>query len=266
MLQLIRETTPPFILKFIKRLFLSKYGWHGNYKSWEQALSKSEGYGSEKILKQVRTSSLKVKNGEASYERDGVLFYKPAYSLPVILTLMLSLTKSKVINVIDFGGSLGNVYFQTKRFLDVVDNVSWNVVEQKQFVDIGKAEFEDNQLKFYYSISECLLQENPNVLLLSSVLQYLERPYEMLEEMLETSYDFILIDRTPYSLNNKDVIKLQKVPPSIYKASYPCWFFSEKNLKGILIDKGYSMIEEFESLEGGMNSYTFKGMIWKRND
>jgi putative methyltransferase (TIGR04325 family) len=98
------------------------------------------------------------------------------------------------------------------------------------------------------------------------VLQYLERPYEMLEEMLEAKFDFILIDRTPYSLNNEDVIKLQKVPPSIYKASYPCWFLSEMHLKDYLIDRDYKLIEEFDSIEGRMNNYTFKGMIWKKND
>jgi putative methyltransferase (TIGR04325 family) len=247
-------------------MFSYKYGWHGNYQSWESALSESEGYDSEKIINKVRVSSMKVKNGEAAYERDGVLFYKSAYSTPLISTLMLSLAKSKVLNILDFGGSLGNAYYQTKKFLDEVSNVSWSVVEQKHFVDVGNAEFKDDRLKFYYSITECIIKEKPNVLLLSSVLQYLERPYEMLEEMLEAKFDFILIDRTPYSLNNEDVIKLQKVPPSIYKASYPCWFLSEMHLKDYLIDRDYKLIEEFDSIEGRMNNYTFKGMIWKKND
>ncbi len=266
MKQFIKEIMPPFILNYLSRLLKSKYGWHGEYDSWKNALDDSAGYDSENILAKVRASALKVKNGEAAYERDSVLFFKPDYSVPVLATLMLSLAKSNRISVLDFGGSLGNAYFQTKTFLDELKDVTWSVVEQAHFVDIGNSEFKNDRLKFYHSISECASKEKPNVLLLSSVLQYLEKPYEMLDEMLELNFDFILIDRTPISLVNRNVIKLQKVPPSIYKASYPCWFLNELDLIDKFAERRYKLVEEFETSEGQTGKCVFKGMILKKND
>ena len=36
-------------------------------------------------------------------------------------------------------------------------------------------------LNFFYSIKECLESQNPDVILFSGVLQYLEHPYDFLE-------------------------------------------------------------------------------------
>jgi len=48
----------------------------------EEAMELSTGYDSERILGKVRDSLLKVKRGEAVYERDSVLFDKVQYSWP----------------------------------------------------------------------------------------------------------------------------------------------------------------------------------------
>jgi len=230
----------------------------------QEAQNNSIGYDSDKILQTVKNSLIKVKNGEAVYERDSVIFDEIQYSWQLLTGLMFaSAKKGGVLKVCDFGGSLGSTYYQNKKFLDKLDDVLWGVVEQKHFVDIGKKEFEDDRLKFFYSVDECVEKEKSNVLVLSSVLQYIEKPYELLDDILKNDFEYILIDRTPFSKIGEK-ITLQIVPPTIYEASYPCRFFEQDKFINYFTKNGYEQFEEFDSLDGENNDYVFKGMILEK--
>ncbi len=37
--------------------------------------------------------------------------------------------------------------------------------------------FEDEQLKFYHNLDECIRERQPDTILFLSVIQYLEKPY-----------------------------------------------------------------------------------------
>jgi putative methyltransferase (TIGR04325 family) len=73
------------------------------------------------------------------------------------------------LTVLDFGGSLGSTYFQNRKFLNFIGDLSWNIVEQPHFVKTGRLYFQNEILHFYYDVEECVKKENPNVLILSSV-------------------------------------------------------------------------------------------------
>ena len=105
-------------------------------------------------------------------------------------------------------------------------------------------EFTNDQLRFYPSIEECLRIEKPNVLLLSSVIQYLPRPYDFLADALRHGFDYVIIDRTAFMGNGQDRLTVQHVPASIYKASYPAWFLSEKRFSACF-DERYELVYEF---------------------
>ena len=262
MKQIVKNLIPPVLMDIFRKIKPNKYGWKGSYSTWEEAKKVSIGYDSKEILQKVRASLLKVKNKEAVFERDSVIFDKIQYSWPLLAGLMYACVKSKgELRVLDFGGSLGSTYFQNKKFLDEIEEVSWSIVEQKHFVDVGKKDFKDSRLKFYYDIETCKKEQNPNILVLSSVLQYIEKPYELMKSILKNSFDFILIDRTPFA--KKRQIRLQMVPPQIYDASYPCWFFEENELLHFLKDQGYVVIEEYDALDGKYEDYYFKGYILK---
>ncbi|HRP59240.1 MAG TPA: hypothetical protein PK833_02995, partial [Vicingus sp.] len=74
---MLKELLPPILVKYLSSFF---YGWTGNYKSWEEAQKKCSGYDSEIIFNRVKNALLKVKSGEAVFERDSVIFYKIQYS------------------------------------------------------------------------------------------------------------------------------------------------------------------------------------------
>lgn len=209
----------------------NKYGWFGDYKDWSELVALSGGYESDLILNKTRDSLLKIKNGEAVYERDSVLFDEKIYPYSVIAALLYAaINCNNSLNVIDFGGSLGSTYYQVRDFIPSGLDVHWSVVEQKDYVNCGKTMFEDDILKFHPTIADSMSTKKADILLLSGVVQYLEKPHEFLNELKKFDFKYILIDRTAFICdNNPDRLTLQIVSPEIYEAKYPSWFFNEKN-------------------------------------
>jgi len=260
MKRFLRLTLPPIIYKLFYR---SKYGWFLGVKDWDDAVYETIGYNDESILKKVFESVKLVKEGKACFERDSVAFTEPDYHYPTLSGILWIATLEKnYLNIIDFGGSLGSFYYQHKKMLPIY--VKWNIVEQSNFVNLGRDELQDDVLKFYYDIDNCLKENNPNLFILSSVLQYIKNPFELLNKILSYRFKYILIDRTGFTKNKKDFVAIQKVDPSIYKASYPCWFFNSE--KFLSYFSQYEMIFKFDSLDvyNLKNTYS-KGFLFKLN-
>lgn len=261
---LIKELSPPLVLRTMTGLF---YGWKGNYSSWQEAASKASGYDTDVIFNRVKNALLKVKNGEAVYERDSVIFDKIHYSFPLLSALSVVALKNKgKLNIIDFGGSLGSSYFQNRHFFKELDEFNWCVVEQKHFVDEGKKNFSDKHLHFFHDVESCAKNHKIDVLLLSSVLQYLEKPHDFLESVLKMNIPYIIIDRAPLLEEGTDRITIQKVPKSIYDAQYPCWLLSEKKLMSQL-QEHYELVFEHKTEETiNINNAAFKAFFFQRKN
>ena len=246
----IKKVLPSRIISFFAGL---RYGWYGDFSSWNEAAIRSTGYDSQIILEKVKYSLLMVRDGLAPYERDSVIFSEVQYSFPLLSGLMwIAAQNSGKLNVLDYGGSLGSSYFQNKRFLDSLSDVHWCIVEQPNFVQAGLDDFSSDRIHFFYSIDECLKSYKIDVVLFSSVLQYLEDPYELLEEIKSGDFDYVIIDRTPF-VKGEDRITIQKVSPIIYKAKYPCWFFNKTKFLNFM-NQSYELILEFDALDRELES------------
>ena len=262
----LREFLPPIAYKILRELTGS---WRGNYPDWKTAQKKSIGYDSDIILHKVRDSLLKVKNGEAEYERDSVLFDRIEYSWPLLSVLLWSALQNKgVLDLVDFGGSLGSCYYQNKKFISNLKEVHWNIVEQDEFVKMGRRDFASKQLSFYNSIEECFSDYNPSLLLINSTLSYIEEPYSLLQRLLKQNFKHVFFDRTPFFNDsiNKDRITIQKVPSSIYPASYPAWIFNKPNLVDFFNKSGYELVEDFYTNDMPGFGFCFQGLIFQKVD
>jgi putative methyltransferase (TIGR04325 family) len=228
-----------------------QYGWFGDYPNWDELVNSADGYNAENILKKTKDALLQVKNGTAVYERDSVLFDKIVYPFPLLTCLFRSAALLKrPINILDFGGSLGSTYFQTKNLLGKDICASWNIVEQQHYAAAGKEHFEDDHLKFFSSIEACLQVQKIDLILFSSSIQYLPEPHLLLERLAAYNFDFLVFDRTAFHHGEKDRLTLQIVPPEIYKAAYPSWFFHEESfLKHFT--SGYTIVCDFTSYVEG---------------
>jgi len=264
----IKDFIPPIAQKLVSRLRPRQYGWFGDYSTWDEAARNSSGYDADAILQKVKEALLKVKSGEAAYERDSTLFDRIEYSWPSLAVLMWVAAQNEgKLNVLDFGGSLGSTYFQNRKFLSDLENVKWNIVEQAIFVEYGKKFFEDDRLRFFETIESCFHENHVQVVVFSCVLQYLEFPFKYLDQAFRFHPPFIIIDNMPFLKQGKDRITIQKVPPEIYSASYPCWFLNRSKFLEVFHEQ-YELIADFKSslsisLDG--NFVPYEGFIFKRN-
>jgi putative methyltransferase (TIGR04325 family) len=227
----------------------------------------SSGYDSAVIAEHVAHGARQVLRGDAAFERDSVAFRTPEFNHPLIAALLRAATLSRnVLRVVDFGGSLGSSYYQSRHYLSGVDELAWTVVEQPAFASIGRAEFSDDIISFTEDLDAALLNGPPNVLLLSSVLQYLAAPHDFLDSVVPRAPSFVILDRMPLLSEGRDRLMVQNVPPSIYRASYPAWFL-DRDLLLAHFASHYRIFDEFESFERWnmpWGNITSRGFILER--
>lgn len=263
--KITRDWCPPVLLGWI-RLMRGANGlsFSGDFSSWGEAERNSSGYDAAEVLQRVSAAALKVKHGEAVFERDSVCFHHAEFRWPVLACLLsVAAARGGHLNVLDFGGSLGSFYFQHRQFFLNLKQVEWFVVEQKQFVQFGQAHIQDDVLHFYESVKSCIQEGSSDVVLLSSVLQYLEDPTGTLTSLAETRASYILVDRTPFITGFQNRLTVQKVPKEIYDASYPAWFFSEENFIATMKSLNYHLVLEF-SCDEHADIGEYKGMFFER--
>lgn len=261
---LLLDLTPPAIARLALRLRDRRRGaapgLSGDYATWEEAKAASSGYGGEAILEKTRAALLRVRDDAAIHERDSVLFDAAQYSWPVLAGLLWAAARSGGrLNVLDFGGSLGSSFFQHRVFLRELSDLRWNIVEQPAHVAAGRTSFEDGVLKFYGSIAECVSDTVPNVALLSGVLQYLERPYDVLASLLALPCRCVIVDRTPFWDGDHDRVGVQRVDPRIFDASLPAWVFSRRGFDAYAAKHG-SVVAEFDAVDNAAG-LEYKGFI-----
>ena len=135
---MLKDLIPPALLRISRKVIKSGVSFSGSFGTWEEAEKNSIGYDSDVIFEKTRNALLKVKSGEATHERDSVLFDEIQYSWPLLAGLMwVAARNGGVLNVMDFGGSFGSTYFQNKAFLRCLPSVRWNIVEQPKHVQAG---------------------------------------------------------------------------------------------------------------------------------
>jgi putative methyltransferase (TIGR04325 family) len=238
-------------------------GWFGDYPNWQAANAAAQGYDDAAILQRVLEAARKVQRGEAAFERDAVTFDTPEYSEHLLRIFdKIAAENGGKLSVLDFGGSIGSSFFQYQTVLKKY-NLTWCVVEQKHFVDAGKAEFETDTLHFEYSIAAACEKYQPNLIFVSSVLQYLENPYEWIEQFAATRVPYLLIDMQPVTDKQKDRITVQRVPASIYRASYSCHLLAKKNLLNAL-QQPYQLLESFDAWAQVFRDCFYKGYFLAR--
>lgn len=252
------------ITRWLKRMSLQfkPYGFKGNFHTWQEAQSHCKGYDDSKILQRVLSATQAVKEGKAAYERDGVLFSEPSYDWFMLSCLFHVHHKQKSLNVIDFGGALGSIYFQHKELLSEIEKLHWMVVEQESFVAAGRNEIAAGPLEFYPGIQEASNAHSVDLILFRCVLPYLEHPYKILEEAKALQPPFIMIDKNPF-ISGKDRICIQKVPANIVDSSYPAWFFNKQKMLDFMSDMYVPFLEQTEQDMVNIAS-SYDGILFRR--
>ncbi|QIP01739.2 methyltransferase, TIGR04325 family [Bradyrhizobium symbiodeficiens] len=179
------------------------------------------------------------------FERDGVVFSTPIVPFELLTFLLRAAGRSGgTLKVLDFGGSLGSTYRQCRPFLDHLRQLRWNVVEQPAMVEIGKARFADDQLRFFDRIGDATEGSAPDVVIFSGVLQYLDDPYHVLAEACACGASTIIVDRNPVCALAQDVLAVQVVSSDIFPARLPFRIFGAGMIENAM-GSAYRKVAEF---------------------
>jgi putative methyltransferase (TIGR04325 family) len=236
--------------------------YRGNYSTWEQARLACEGYDAASILERVRAATRLVCDGKAAYERDGIAFPKAWRSQHLQDALERVVTPPDGLRVLDFGGSLGSLYWQHRDCLERRGRVLWRVVEQPHFVDVGRREFASDGLSFWASLEEAMHGWSAHTLLVSGVLQYLSDPLGFLQSALAQGFPYVIIDRLPLLAGTARRLTIEFVPPDLGLASYPAWFLGEDLVLPLFASR-YDLLTGWKTVleDGVAEQYAIDGVM-----
>jgi putative methyltransferase (TIGR04325 family) len=68
----------------------------------------------------------------------------------------------------------------------------------------------------------------------------------MIDTLKSYRFPMIIVDRTYFCERAKPMLTIQRVPPSIYPASYPAWFLNEKEFHRKFFPD-YELLADFDS-------------------
>ena len=260
----IKAWVPPAAVGMLRRTARRGVYFSGNFQTWQEAQSKAEGYDQGAILDRVLNATREVCQGRAVFERDGALFDQKTPPYALLAAVMRVLATQKPIHILDFGGALGSSFFQCRDWIRGIGSVAWSVVEQANFVEAGRAHIHEDGLHFFKSMKECIASNGAaDLILFSGVLQYVPDPWSILSEAVTYGPRMLVIDRTPFHPANSERIRIQHVPTSLGRASYPVRILSESSLLSLL-EKEYMNIGSFPALDGMISGAHFKGFIFDR--
>lgn len=240
--------------------------YRGDFASWADAQRASRGYADPAIAEKTIAAARAVRDGQAAWERDTVLFHEPAANAPLLRALRhAAAAHGGRLRVADFGGALGSTWWQHRPWLADLAEVRWSVIEQPALVAAGQREFTTGPLRFCATLAECCASAPPDVLLLSSVLPYLENPRALLADALTRPFRHVIIDRTGCVTRGHDRLTVQQVPPAIYDASYPCWFLDHASLLASLT-REWRVAEEWVTDDEADIDATHRGFLLERKN
>ena len=248
-------------------------GWRwfdGDYASWAEARAASGGYDDAMIVARVAEATRAVRSGEAAFERDGVKFPEPIPEIGLMHAFDLVATAAKGArwNVLDFGGALGSTYWRHHAELSALGAGAWDIVEQPGFVRVGQTEFSATPLRFFSEVRAAQVTRTHDLLIASTVLQYLEDPVAVLGEWMNENFSWILLNNLPLHARKPDRIAVQNVPPEIYPASYPVWFFNREQFMARFNGR-YEVASEYASeavWQVGLRRLASTGLLLRRKD
>ena len=220
--KIAREWLPPKIVELVKMSVIHSKcrGFSGQYESFQKALEHCGGYEDKSIIE--RSIALaKEKTYVDTWIRGQTINLFAALSL-----VLLNKPISRNLRVLDFGGGLGDHYYDFLRFIPNQIELCWDICETPAMVKAGK-KFFGKEISYEDDLHKIDERKEFDLILTSGTLQYVDNPEEYFNKLSLLKSDYIIIDRISLIDIAQDAIAIQNVPKELYDASYPVWFFSQ---------------------------------------
>ena len=213
---------PPTI-KTLMRGTLSRFIGFVEVGSWPEAQKAVAGYESdtavESIIESIQLAHASSTDTQALASRDLQIISSFAIAIAAV---GVSNTKIKVVDV---GGAGGDYFFMFANAMPAV-TFDWVVVETPALATaITKTNLgEGRNIRWVSSLDEA--GNDFDVALLSSVMQYVDDPYGLLNEV-SNRCKVMVINRIPLTSSDTDQATVQHVRTHGRRGAYPAWFFSQ---------------------------------------
>jgi len=218
------DLLPPALTRLLLRA-MGRATLRGDYPSWEAAAAASAAYRNDLVVYGRLTEEIRAGAGTSS-----------RIISPLLAAILLAGGRARVL---DFGGNLGQVYFDVcRRAAEHIE--SWSVVDFGDVVALGNARFADTKLRFFPTIEDALVGGNPNVVLCFHVLQYLQSPFEYLSRLTAWAPAAVVLNELP--VGDRERFMVQHYLPELGGGLRTVRIFSESQLAAALAD--YDLIEE----------------------
>ena len=151
-------------------------------------------------------------------------------------------TLGEIRNVLDIGGSAGNLFYCYSRYLDLPRELRWTVFEVPQNVASGReiaAERSEPRLLFVDRLEECA---DADTVILSGSLHYFEALPPELMRFLGRQPKHVFINRTPV-IDGPSVVTVQDA--GTYYAMSPAKILSRQTLFESMDAANFELIDEW---------------------
>ena len=163
------------------------------YENFSLAAKNCHGYSSEEIATIVASKSAHQRREQQSSEKyiDG----SNTGDMRAVATVAYCYQGSP-LRVLEFGGACGSMYDFVSRFCPrMID--TWNIVETEVMVHAARMSLAPNCIGFFTSIDEALKDGDYDLVWAQGVLQFIEFPYHVLDQLIAASRGHLYIARLP---------------------------------------------------------------------
>lgn len=206
-------------------------------KNWESAVSGSSGYQSPKTISTIEGSDPVVDKQTINQNLLGNRFLQVASA--ILSGLNFEQMKSETpIRVLDIGGGLGEYFFLLQKHVPNI-KFEWLILETSAVCQLAKTK----QIATPdVSWTDSLIDSSGtfDFVLLSSVIQYVEKPLELIEMAMQKA-PLLIFNRLPLSTNPHNLVCIQRPGLLETKGSYPVHILSEKLFFSYLSARGHIM-------------------------
>jgi putative methyltransferase (TIGR04325 family) len=206
-------------VKIFIRGLLAPFIGFSHAKDWHSAKLRTSGYEGDATLESLATRIEPLKSPETLPHDERLVEIVRAFRESA-----LQIEGTTPIRVLDIGGSFGEHFFHLKKLLPK-HSFDWTVLETEGHCSIIP-EFLKSTLGLRFIYEPPMSNQHFDIALLSSVIQYIDAPYELLSMALGNS-DSVIVNRVPLSPYTEDRVAIQRPGLLNKKGSYPVHIFSE---------------------------------------
>ncbi len=261
MKQLIKDLTPPFVWRGLRRVKLNLVKqdyleWEYIPEGWKAADNnpKIKGWNVESVLETYKTNwstflqnlegtlPLGISPESASDERTNIAFQN------IIMTYAYALSTAsrnkESLSILDWGGGIGHYYLISQKLIPDL-KIDYSCKDVPILAEYGRSLFPEAR---FYS-NDDYLKSQYDLVIASTSLQYARDWEETLKQLTHSTKKYLFINRLPIVNNSNSFIIIQRPYEYGYDTEYLGWCLNKQKLFSLATKLNLKLVREFVAQE-----------------